>query len=76
MALKRELEVFQFFIHCLNLYKSEVRDFPGGPVAKTQHSSAGGPGLIPGQGTRSHMPQPKILSATTKTWSSQINIKK
>lgn len=30
--------------------------------------NAGGLGLIPGQGTRSHMPQLKIRSATTKTW--------
>ena len=27
---------------------------------------ARGPGSIPGQGTRSHMPQPKILHATMK----------
>ena len=31
-------------------------DFPGGPVAKTLSSKAGGLGLIPVQGTRSHMP--------------------
>ena len=38
--------------------------------------NAGGPGSIPGQGTRSHMPQLKILLATTKTQLSQvINIK-
>ena len=42
--------------------------------------NAGGLGLIPGQGTRSrmpqlraHMPQLKILYATTKIWHSQIN---
>ena len=29
--------------------------------------NTGGPGLIPGQGTRSHMPQLKVLHATTKT---------
>ena len=29
--------------------------------------------LIPGQGTRSHMSQLKILHATAKTWYSQIN---
>ena len=29
------------------------RDFPGGPVVKTL--SAGGPGLIPGRGTRFHI---------------------
>ena len=41
--------------------------------------NAGGSGLIPGQGTRSCMPQlrvhmlpPKILSAATKTQHSQI----
>ena len=36
-------------------------------------SNAGGPGLIPGQGTRSHMLQLKIPHAATKTWHSQIN---
>ena len=29
-------------------------DIPGGLVVGTLPSSAGGPGLIPGQGTRSH----------------------
>ena len=33
-------------------------DFPSGPVAKTP--SAGGPGLIPGQGTKSHIPPLRI----------------
>ena len=38
-------------------------------------SNAGGPGSIPGQGTRSHMPQlrSKVLCATTKTGYSQID---
>ena len=35
--------------------------------------NAGGPGLIPGQGTRSHMPQLKNPCVETKTWYSQIN---
>ena len=37
--------------------------------------SARGPGSIPGQGTRSHMPQLrlKIIRITTKTQCSQIN---
>ena len=34
---------------------------------------SGSPGLIPGQGTRSHMSQLKILHATIKTQWSQIN---
>ena len=32
-------------------------DFPGGPGAKTWIPDTGGQGLIPGQGTRSHMLQ-------------------
>ena len=36
--------------------------------------NAGGPGSIPDQGTRSHIPQLNILHATTKTWHSKINI--
>ena len=37
--------------------------------------NAGGPSSIPGQGTRSHMPQQRlnILSAATKSLHSQIN---
>ena len=35
--------------------------------------NAGGPGLIPGHGTRSHMLQLNVLHASTKTWCSQIN---
>ncbi|TEA34054.1 hypothetical protein DBR06_SOUSAS2310164, partial [Sousa chinensis] len=33
---------------------------------KLRAPNAGGPGLIPGQGTRSHMLQLKSLHATTK----------
>ena len=53
--------------------------FPGGPVAKTPHSQCRGLGSIPGQGTRSqvpqlrvHMPPLNILSTITKTQHSQI----
>ena len=63
--------------------KSSSRDFPGGPVAKTdpcRHPSTGGPGSTPCQGTRSHMPQlrvrvpqRKIPHVTSKTQHSQIN---
>ena len=38
-----------------------------------QTPNAGGLGSIQGQGTRSHMPQLKILCAATKTHGSQIN---
>ena len=38
------------------------KDFPGGPVAKTPNAG----GLIPGQGTRSHLLQLKILRASPK----------
>ena len=48
-----------------------IGDFPSGPVAKTSCFQCQGLGSIPGQGTRSQMPQLKILNATTKTWQSQ-----
>ena len=38
-------------------HKEVEGGFPRGPVAKTLASSARGPGSMPGQGTRSHMPQ-------------------
>ena len=42
-------------------------DFPSGPVAKTLTPNAGGPSLIPGQGTGSHMSQLTMSSpAATK----------
>ena len=34
--------------------------------------NAGGPSSIPSQGTRSHMPQLKILHTMTNTWYRQI----
>lgn len=37
--------------------KKKVRDFVGGPVAKTLVPNAGGQGSIPSQGVRCHMPQ-------------------
>ena len=39
--------------------KDPEEDFPGGPVVKTLHSQCRGLGSIPGQGTRSRMPQLK-----------------
>ena len=52
----------------------QERDFPGGPGAEDGALPVqGGLGLIPDQGTRPHLLQLKILYATTKTQSSQIN---
>ena len=55
-------------------------DYPGGPVAKGLPApSAGDPSSIPGQGTRSHMPQPnkKFLKSKKKKksvgWSCILN---
>jgi len=39
------------------IFKKKIWDFPGDPVAKTPRSQCRGLGSIPGQGTRSHMPQ-------------------
>ena len=51
--------------------KLDYRDFACGPVVKTPWSQCRGPGSIPGQGTRSHMSQLKILPAATETQHSQ-----
>ena len=53
--------------------KGEGGDFPVGPIAKIPSSQCKGTGLIPGQGTRSHVTQPNIPHAATKTQCSQIN---
>ena len=45
-------------------------------VLRLHAPSAGVLGSIHGQGTRSHISQLKILSATTNTLCSQINFKK
>ena len=39
---------------------------PCGPVTDSALLMQRGPGSVPGQGTRSHMPELKILRATTK----------
>ena len=46
---------------------ADFPDFSGGPENdKTLHSQCRAPGLILGQGTRSHMLQPKTPHAVTK----------
>ena len=47
--------------------RNHGRDFPGGPVAKILHPNAWGLGSIPGQGTKSHMPQLESSPGATKT---------
>ena len=58
----------------------EISGIPWCLVVRTQRMQCQGPGLIPGQGTRSHMlqlrvhmPQLKILHATSKIHHSQVN---
>ena len=36
--------------------RNENKAFPGGPWLRSHAPSAGGPGLIPGSGTKPHMP--------------------
>ena len=55
------------------LRKKDLRDFPGGPVAKALCSQGWGPGSITGQEIQSHILQLKTLCAATKTQHSQIN---
>ena len=62
------------------LIRSNFREFASGPVAKTPCSQRRSPGLIPGQGTSSHMLQlrvcmlqRKVPRAATETRHSQMN---
>ena len=48
------------------MLRNHGRDFPGGPVAKILHPNAWGLGSIPGQGTKSHMPQLESLMLQLK----------
>ena len=53
IALKPKANMSALCLKSLKSFKIlKTRDFPGGPVAKTPYSQLG---LIPGQGTRSHM---------------------
>ena len=49
-------------------------DFPGGPVVETSPSSAGGVGLIPGQGARiPHSLQPRSQNIKQKQYCNGFN---
>ena len=69
-APKREDPAWQQNIHARR-QEMRLRDFSAGPVAKTLNAQ--GPGLIPGQGTRSPHTATTNSHASTKTKSSQIH---
>ena len=54
---------------CLTCNESSLRDLPAGGAgeAKSLRSQCRGPGLIPSQGTRSHMPQLRVCMPHLKT---------
>ena len=68
-----EFRIFRAFARayqwCLTCSENSLRDFPGGGAgeAKTLRSQCKGPGLIPGQGTRSHMSQLRVCMPHLKT---------
>ena len=49
------------YIFMENLKNTRFWDFPGGPVAKTLHSSTEGPGSFSVRELDYHMPQLKVL---------------
>ena len=58
----------QTYHWCLTCNESSLRDLPAGGAgeAKSLRSQCKGPGLIPGQGTRSHMPQLRVCMPPPK----------
>ena len=56
------------------LLKTQLRDFPGGPVVKTSPSDARGTGSIPGQGARSpYALRPEDQNIKQKQYSNKFN---
>ena len=55
--------------------KPTVRDFPDGPLPKNPSFPSGGLGLIPGQGTRFHIPQLRVHMLQLKSCLSQLRLK-
>ena len=49
-------------------------ELPGGPVAKTLPSNAGGPGSIPGQRTSSLIPQLRVCMPQLKILHAEVRI--
>ena len=74
---KEKYNILEIKFHCKqngpklkkkkHLLKWPNENFPGDPVAKTELPVQGSAGSIPSQGPRSHVPQLKILRATTNT---------
>ena len=63
----------------IELFKTQVRDFPGSLVVKTSPSNAGGASLIPGQGTKiPHASWPKYQNVKQKRYCNKFskNLKK
>ena len=58
-----------FLSNCFRTPLRSPRDSPGGPAVETSSSSAGGAGLIPGQGARiPHASQPKTQNMKQKQY--------
>jgi len=49
--------------------------FPGGAITKNPSTQSGGLGLIPGQGTRFHIPQLRAHMLQLKSCLSQLRLK-
>ena len=62
---------------CTRVFSSQERSSLGTSLVfqwlRLHGLSGGGPGPIPGQGTRLHRPQLNIMHAAAKTWHSQIS---
>ena len=67
MSTNREMDELTMVNSCTQIYRAVktqwTRDFPGGPVSKICTPNVEGPSSIPGQGTRSQVPQLRTGSA-------------
>ena len=65
--IQQELKEVQYGGLRGKVSNGNLRDFTGGSVVRTLHCQCRGPGLIPSQGTRSHMPQLRVCMPQLKT---------
>ena len=70
---QREKDKYHIILLNCGIYKNDTGTSLGVQWLRLQALNAGGQDLVPGQGTRFHMPQLRIPHAATKTRCSQIH---
>ena len=76
IGMGKTCEPKAFSFQCMTKFTTNKKFLKRKKKKRLRTPNAGDSGLITGQGTRSQMPQLKILRAATKAWHRQIEDKK